>query len=233
VATAVFPSVEVIDQLRARGFEKGVLITHHPMDCNLQTKEVWSFPDADAIRFLRKAGIGLYALHTPLDRDGPCGTGRTFAEAIGIQVAGTFFPYEGHDAGLYGSTAAKDLRSLALLVESAVGHAVMAHRYCADALSRVGVVGGGINISTIEQAAVLGINVIVTGISVINEHSAAAHRRAKDLGISWIGATHYSSERFGCEKLAVWLRGMGMPAFFCQGRPDFFDRGDGDAGAVG
>jgi putative NIF3 family GTP cyclohydrolase 1 type 2 len=213
-ATAVFPSRRVIAHLRDTGFCDGVLVTHHPMHWDLKTPQVWSFPDTESLNFMRDQRIALYALHTPLDRDGPCATGRTFAEAIGMHVEQTFYPYMGHEAGVVGQSPTDNLRQLARIIASAVGHEVATHRYNTASLDRVAVVGGGVDLQAIEQAAALGVQALVTGISVINAHSASAHHAAERSGMAWIGASHYSSERFACEALAVSLRSLGLPSFF-------------------
>jgi putative NIF3 family GTP cyclohydrolase 1 type 2 len=224
-ATAVFPSPRVLAQLRDAGFCSGVLLTHHPMHWDLKTPDVWSFPGAKALDFLRDRQIALYALHSPLDRDGPCATGRTFAEAIGVGFERTFYPYMGHDAGVIGRSPAADLHELTGIVASAVGHDVTTHAYNRGDIERIGVAGGGVNLEAIEQAASLGVQAIVTGISVINAHSESAHASAARNGIAWIGASHYSSERFACEALAVALRRMGLPSHFCADTADAADMG--------
>ncbi len=222
VYSSVFPDADVINAILDAEVQDCLLFTHHPMSWNLASEPVWSFISDEHLQQMRERRIAFYALHTPLDRDSGYGTARTLAHAVGLEPTGGFFRYHGHDAGLYGSAPDDDPAAFRARAEVAVGHEIAVHEY-GEAFRMIGVVGGGISRDALEEAAALGIDAIVTGISVVNKHSANAHSYAESRGISWFGLTHYSSESFACKAMTGYFQNLGLESTFVPGTPCMAD----------
>ncbi|MCP4647167.1 MAG: hypothetical protein GY852_05430 [bacterium] len=64
-----------------------------------------------------------------------------------------------------------------------------------------------------------GVSVLVTGITAKNAHSKESHDYAKANGISILGGTHYSTEKFACKKMCDYFNGLGLESEFISGKP--------------
>jgi putative NIF3 family GTP cyclohydrolase 1 type 2 len=103
-------------------------------------------------------------------------------------------------AGVFGKTDCATVQNLRNKFQEIVGHEVSLYHYgngeIKDGIVAV-VAGGGLD-ETIEEIAQNKVNVLVTGITVQNDHSKRAHEFANKHGINILGGTHYSTERFAC-----------------------------------
>jgi putative NIF3 family GTP cyclohydrolase 1 type 2 len=82
---------------------------------------------------------------------------------------------------------------------------------------RVGVcAGGGNDADVVADLIENGVNVLVTGVSVENAHSAPVHAMEKEHGISLLGGTHYSSEKFACIAICGYFAKLGIDAEFVE-----------------
>jgi putative NIF3 family GTP cyclohydrolase 1 type 2 len=63
------------------------------------------------------------------------------------------------------------------------------------------------------------VNTLISGLSVKNVYSQAAHELEQVHGINLLGGTHYSSEKFACMAMCEYFRKLGLPAEFVPDTP--------------
>jgi putative NIF3 family GTP cyclohydrolase 1 type 2 len=230
VYTSVFPSEKVLERILNSNERDIMLFTHHPM--------IWD-PAPDRGPFtnippellgpLKEHRVSYYAIHIPLDANGPYSTGVSLAKALGINPERYFFEYGGVDVGVVGTIDVTTLSELADRVTNAVGHDVKVWNYGSETItnSQVAVVGGGGGEPDIAtEVADMGLNTYVTGITSIIETyppSAQFHEVCKDRKINAIGATHYSTEKFACIAMVDYFKNLGVPCEFIEDDPRFSD----------
>lgn len=96
------------------------------------------------------------------------------------------------------------------------------HRYGGEGIKnqKVALVtGGGNKIDFLEEIAEKGINLLVSGVTTRNEYSQEAHNYAKNKGISILGGTHYSTEKFACIRMCKYFEKQGLSSMFVEGEP--------------
>lgn len=230
VYTAVFPSDKVLKQVLAKGEQNILVFTHHPMDWitrNMGTP----FQDINKefLSQLKEKRISIYTLHVPLDKNGEYSTSVNYAKAIGVSYDEDFAEYFGVMAGVIGKSSAATLSELAKQVAGAVGHKVKILPYGQEDIARqkIAVVGGGGNdLDIMKELIEKNIKTFVTGIvKAINDYppAVAFDKLAKDHKINLIGATHYSSEKFACQKMCDYFTKMSLTAEYVEDEPDFGD----------
>jgi putative NIF3 family GTP cyclohydrolase 1 type 2 len=67
------------------------------------------------------------------------------------------------------------------------------------------------------------INVLVTGLTKLNDYSKQAHDFAKKNKINILGGTHYSTEKFACIAMVDYFKKLGLKAEFLDGKPGMAD----------
>lgn len=230
VYTAVFPSNRVLDYLLNNKETDILLFTHHPMN--------W-YPDEGGVPFrnipmeylkrLKERKISYYAIHVPLDKNGPYGTTSSLARVLNIEAEKEFFEYFGVFVGIIGKTKQKSLLGLAKQVEDTVGHRVKVWEYGSSEIpdQRVALVAGGGNDPDVAQGIVdAGVKTFITGITQKNldwEPSLKFHEICEENEISMIGGTHYSTEKFACIAIKKFFESFGLPSEFVEDEPNFLD----------
>ena len=68
-----------------------------------------------------------------------------------------------------------------------------------------------------------GIDVLITGVTLDNKYTRAAHEMARENAINILGGTHYSSEKFACMEVCKYFDGLGLLATFVEDAPCFED----------
>ncbi len=222
VFTAVFPSDAVMRKILDEGARDALLFIHHPATWDIRkSPEVFRQMDRDLLRQFRDARISIFNLHVPLDNYGPHSTSVTLAKALRISPVKPFAPYFGALAGIIGETGARTVHELKIMFERAVGHTVRLYNYGEDAIRNhsVAVIAGGGLIESIMEVDRNNCNVFVTGISVKNVQSAAAHEYAGKHRINILGGTHYSTEQFACRSMAGYFQNIGLQSQFIGDQP--------------
>ena len=222
VYTAVFPSREVMQRILEEGTQDAMLFVHHPSIWDIRkAPEVFYQMDRDLLTRFKDRRISVFNLHVPLDNFGKYSTSATLAEALSIKPEKPFAAYFGALAGVFGKTQAATVQELKQLFQEAVGHTVRLYHYGEDVVCEgtVAVVAGGGLTETIEEIAQNNVNLLITGITVKNEHSKGAHEYAEKQGINILGGTHYSTEKFACQALVEYFKELGLPAHFIEGIP--------------
>ena len=227
VYTAVFASREAMEKVLAKEETEILLFVHHPKGWDLTKADEFPPMDRGLLEEFRRKKISIFNLHVPLDVNGPYSTSVTLARAIGMRPEGGFFDYYGGPAGVIGRTQCTTADGLLRALESAIGHRARLYPYGGRKIrdGAVGVIaGGGNTIQAHEELVRKGINVLVTGVTVENEFSRAAHESARKNKISLIGGTHYSTEAFACRAMCGFFTNkLGLRAEFVEEKPGMED----------
>jgi putative NIF3 family GTP cyclohydrolase 1 type 2 len=223
VYTAVFPSDDVMQKILDEGVENAMLFVHHPSIWDItKAPEVFSQMDVELLRQFKKRNISIYNLHVPLDSYGEYSTSKTLADAIGVKIEKPFFEYHGGLAGVIGITDCKNLAELRQKFEKIVGHKVGFYKYGNEKIEnqRVAIVaGGGNDLDVLTELKQEGINVLITGITALNNHSKKVHDFEKVNKISLLGGTHYSTETFACKEMCKYFEKLNLPCKFVEETP--------------
>ena len=223
VFTAVFPSDKVLKEILALDRENILLFTHHAMTWDIRnTPKVFSEIGRDLLEELQERKISLYALHVPLDKNGKYSTSVNLAKAVGIVSEEGFCEYFGVQVGMIGKTTLRSVEQLADKLAYAVGHKTKIYDYGDKFITdgRVAVAaGGGCQDWVLEEVAERDVNTLLTGITVENEHTRAAHELAKAMKINIIGGSHYSTEKFACMAMTTYFEKLGIPSQFIEDDP--------------
>jgi len=228
VYTAVFPSDQTLMKILKNNVCDAMLFLHHPMDWDLSKNPNKAFyiMNSELLRQLRERRISLFNFHYPLDNYSDYSNSKTLAEAIGIMIEKPFAEFSGALCGVIGTIDCKDVYVLNAKYSQAVGHETKLYQYGDSKIinNRVAVVaGGGNDTSVVNEVIENGVNVLISGLSVNNKYSLAAHELEKENNINLLGGTHYSSEKFGCIAMCDYFKKLGLPSEFIDDSPCFED----------
>ncbi|MFW9807432.1 MAG: Nif3-like dinuclear metal center hexameric protein [Candidatus Thorarchaeota archaeon] len=230
VYTSVFPSNRVLDYLLATKERNILLFTHHPMNWYLDEGGVpFRNIPMEYLKRLKERGISYYAIHVPLDKNGPYGTTSSLARELSIETEKEFFEYFGVFVGIIGKTKQESLLDIAKQVEETVGHRVRIWEYGSSGIpdQRVAIVAGGGNDPDVALGMVdAGVKTYITGVTQKNPDwtpSLKFHEICEKNGINIVGATHYSTEKFACIAIQKFFEKVGLPAEFVEDEPNFRD----------
>lgn len=222
VYTAVFPSRDVMQKILNDGTQDAMLFVHHPSIWDIRkAPEVFQQMDRELLQQFKDRRISIYNLHVPLDNFGKYSTSVTLAKELGIKPEKSFAPYFGALAGVFGKIDAVTVQGLRKRFEKAVGHKVSLYNYGNNKIKEgtVAVVAGGGLDESIEEIAQNNVNILITGITVKNEHSKKAHEFAEKHRINILGGTHYSTEKFACISMVDYFEKVGLPSEFVEDKP--------------
>lgn len=222
VFTAVFPSEKVLDHILQKNISNAMLFLHHPMIWDIRkAPKVFSNISKEYLKEFKKRNISIFALHVPLDNFGEYSTSSTLADQLHITEKTAFAEYFGALAGVIGTSNVKTIDELKNIFENAVGHKIWIYTYGDTVIKnqKVAIIAGGGLTEYIQTIADLWINTFVTGISWKNSHSEDAHDIAKKYGINILWWTHYSTEKFACQKMVGYFEEQGIPTKFIDDDP--------------
>lgn len=150
------------------------------------------------LKRLLAADVALYSAHLPLDLHPEVGNNAVLAGALGVEVRGTFAREGGVDIGVWGDL---DIRREALCarLDELLGVRVRLVPGGPERVRRVGVVTGS-GARSIGEAAVLGLNALVTG-----EGPHHTYFDAMEEGVNVYYGGHYATETWGVRALAEHL----------------------------
>ncbi len=229
VYTAVFPTEAVLRHILDKQEKDALLFVHHPAIWDIsKAPNVFQQINRDLLRNLRENRISLFNFHVPLDNFGPFSTSVTLTNALGMRIEKPFIEYFGGMAGVIAITGSASLAELASSFEAALGHRIKTYDYGTRNIinGRVAVIaGGGNDCASLKEIAGENINILVTGITRLKpgKPSEQVHALAKEAGISLIGGTHYSTEKFACISICEYFRKLGIESEFIPGEPGFED----------
>ena len=227
VYTAVFPSYAVMQTVLDKGEKDIMLFVHHPSNWDLAKAppgfHLMNIPQLEAFR---NQHISIYNLHVPLDNFSEYSTSATLAKALGLTELKPFYLYYGSLACVYGKTNLKTVHEMQDKFAAMLGHKASLYLCGSPEISNgiVAVAAGGGNIADLhKQLAKDSVNLLVTGITVENEHSKTAHDKARENKINLLGGTHYSTEKPACQAMRGYFQKLGLPSEFIEGEAGMGD----------
>ncbi len=156
-------------------------------------------PHFRRVKALIESGTGLYSAHLPLDSHTEVGNAAVLARALRMTCLEPFGHYRGVPVGWHGKlTEWPDctLGELASTLTALLGARVVTLPGGPDEISKVGVVTGA-GASALEEAAALGLDVLITGEA--RHHHAI---EAAESGVTMLLGGHYATETWGVKKVA-------------------------------
>ena len=224
VYTAVFPSDRVLLEILKHNVCDAMLFLHHPMNWDLSKDPDTAFyvPNPELLKELRERRVSFFNFHYPLDNYSHYSTSKTLAEALGIIVEKPFAEFSGALCGVIGTTDCNNIHDLNEKFSQTVEHETKLYPYGKNIIAnnRVAIVaGGGNDVAVVKEAIENDVNVLISGLSLKNKYSSAAHELEKEHGINLLGGTHYSSEKFACIAMCEYFRELGLPSEFVHDVP--------------
>lgn len=166
-----------------------LLIVHHGLFWGHQ--KAISGLHGKRIKELIKYDMSLYASHHPLDSQPSFGNNAVISKLLGVNTLTKFGNYKGDSWGFRGTIVKTPFDKFVKKLESVLRTKVHVLPFGPKEITKVGVVSGGGGFA-VEEAAELGLDVLVTG-----ESSHKAYGESRDLGVNVIFAGHYHTEVFG------------------------------------
>ncbi len=224
VFSITFPDKNVLQEILDRKEQDILIFSHHPMGYN-PTSEGFPFYNipVETLQKLKDQRISLYALHTPLDKNGRYSTSVNLARNLNLQVAGEFCEDNGIQCGVICNTDAATVNDFAESVRNLVGHEVKILKNGDEHISggQVAIVSGAGNVGfAAREIAELRINLYLTGCTrkVLGvEPIMDFHCLIKEHGINVIGATHYSTEKYSSIAMVQYFKKLELEAEFIEG----------------
>ncbi len=202
VYTLVFPSDDVIAEVRRRAYGRPALVfTHHPMDLETSGRGLMPIPTTTLER-MREGGISLYSAHAPLDCHDAVSTSCALARAIGVPATETFAGFMGGCAGVIGEISPVAFDEFLGCVRRGCDIERLDTKQAHDNVRRVAVVAGGAAFPPLMQEAVdAGCDTYVTGDFRVRhggpwaeEHRPEFDAFVADVPLNLIGASHFATE---------------------------------------
>lgn len=218
----VFPSEEVLAQVAGRARPGSLIFTHHPMDMETGGRGLLPISE-ERLERLRRGRVSLYAAHAPLDCHEATSTSRALAEAVGVPVEGTFAPYYGGQAGVWGRIAPTPFSDFVERVKKACGVDKVEAQLARPTVERVAVVAGGAAYPALmAEAQALGCDTYLSGDWRIRhggawaeEHRPRFEEALKAIDLNLVGGSHYGTEMLVLRhKMVPYFRSLGLAAEF-------------------
>ena len=128
--------------------------------------------------------------------------------------------------GVIGTTDCKSIDELSHCYTQTVGHKTSVYAYGNGNIQgeKVAVCpGGGNAMFVINEMMDNNIKTLITGVTIINDHSRETHSFARENKFNVLGGTHYSSEKFAPMEICKYFNNLGLPSEFIEDDPDLFD----------
>jgi putative NIF3 family GTP cyclohydrolase 1 type 2 len=226
VYTAVFPTEQVLQKIINDVIKDAMLFVHHPSIWDSRRPDPFYQMDRSLLEKLKENGISIYNLHVPLDNFSEYSTSKTLADALDIQIEKPFAICRRALCGIIGKTECKSIEELHNKFSKVLGHNTSLYLY-GDTSIREGriaiVAGGGNNIDTVSEMIDNNVDVLITGISANNENYSDIHSLEQKNRINVLGGTHYSTEKFACQKMCTYFEKLGLVSTFIEGEPVYED----------
>ena len=204
VAVAVDASMATIRGAVEVGAD--LLLVHHGLFWDPDPRLVG--PRFDRIETLMKGGVGVYAVHLPLDAHPEVGNAAELAREVGIRLEGRFAEGKGVEIGWWGVMRASREAFHKEVVRVVQGPVRLIPGGPAQ-VERIGVItGAGGNF--IREAAEKGLDTLLTG-----EGPHHTFVEAMEYGVNVLYAGHYATETWGVKAVARRLEDrFGLPWHF-------------------
>jgi dinuclear metal center YbgI/SA1388 family protein len=206
-ALGVSASLEFLRRAAADGAD--LAIVHHGLFWKGHMEPVTG-PLKKKLALLLESGMSLAAWHLPLDAHPRLGNNAALLRLLGASGLRPFGGYDGQNIGMSG-TLKEPLspQKAAALLAAGLDAKPLLFPYGPRPIRRVGAVSGGAA-RMFPQAAEAGLDLFVTG-----EAGESSQESARELGVSFISAGHYNTEKGGVLALGRLLeRRFGIKTFF-------------------
>jgi putative NIF3 family GTP cyclohydrolase 1 type 2 len=226
VYSAVFPTEEIMQRIIDDGAKDAMLFLHHPSIWDIRRPKPFYQMDKVLLEKFKDNRISIYNLHVPLDNFSEYSTSKTLADALDVEIEKPFKYYCGALSGVIGKTKCKTAEELHNKLSQVLGHKASLYLYgdCNIKDGRIAIVaGGGNNKATVSEMIENNVNVLITGISVNNASYSEVHKYEQKSGINVLGGTHYSTEKFACQKMCTYFEKLGLVSTFIKGEPVYED----------
>jgi putative NIF3 family GTP cyclohydrolase 1 type 2 len=226
VYSAVFPTVDIMQKIIDDGTKDAMLFLHHPSIWDIRRPKPFYQMDKSLVEKFKENRISIYNLHVPLDNFSEYSTSKTLAEVLDIEIEKPFKLYCGALSGVIGKTKCKSLEELHNKFSQVLGHKTSLYLYGDSNIKdgRIAIVaGGGNNKATASEMIENNVKVLITGISVNNSSYSEVHEYEQRIGINVLGGTHYSTEKFACQKMCTYFKKLGLVSTFIEGEPVYED----------
>jgi len=227
VYCAVFPTEEIMEKIIDDGVTDAMLFLHHPCIWDIRrAPQVFYQMKRTLLEKFKDNRISIYNLHVPLDNFSEYSTSKTLADVLDIKIENSFMKYRGALCGVIGETECKNMEELHNKFSNVIGHSTSLYLYGDTNIKdgRIAIVaGGGNNKETLAEMIENNVNVLITGISANNESYLEVHKFEQKNCINLLGETHYSTERFACQKMCMYFEKLGLASTFIKGEPVYED----------
>ena len=226
VYSAVFPTKEILQTIINDDATDAMLFLHHPSIWDIRRLKPFYQMDKELLEKFKENRISIYNLHVPLDNFSEYSTSKTLADVLDIEIEKPFKEYCGALSGVIGKTKCKSIEELHDKFSKVLGHDTSLYLYGDSDIKdgRIAIVaGGGNNIDTVFEMIENKVNVLITGISVNNENYSEVHELEQKNCINVLGGTHYSTEKFACQKMCTYFEKLGLVSAFIEGEPVYED----------
>ena len=192
IACGVSASRELFERADAAGAQ--LVLVHHGLFWERDSRVV----DArmkGRLQALFDADLSLVAYHLALDAHPEVGNNALLARELGVEVERPF-------GGIgFGGRLAEPLPAETFVgeIRSRIGQDPLVFPYGPERVERVAIVSGG-GASYVAEAAAEGYDLLLTG-----EAAEPTMHSARELGIHFVAAGHYATERLGVQALAEQL----------------------------
>ncbi|NFA61005.1 Nif3-like dinuclear metal center hexameric protein [Clostridium sporogenes] len=222
VYSAVFPTDDILQKIIDDGVNNAMLFLHHPSIWDIRRPIPFYQMNKTLLEKFRERRISIYNLHVPLDNFSDYSTSKTLADALDIEIEKPFASYRGALCGVIGKTKCKNIDELKSKFSFVLGHDTCLYLYGDRHITngKVAIVaGGGNNIDTITEMIENKVDILITGISTNDGNHSEVHNLEKEKCINVLGGTHYSTEKFACEKMCTYFERLGLVSTFIEGEP--------------
>jgi dinuclear metal center YbgI/SA1388 family protein len=190
VVCAVSSSLELFERAAAAGAQ--LVVVHHGLLWENEPRTI-DMRMRRRLEALFDSDVNLAAYHLALDAHPEVGNNALLARELGVEVDGPF-------AGIgVGGRAAASLDDLLALVRERIAPEPLVFAEGPGEIARVAIVSGG-GARYLPQAAEEGYDLFLTG-----EPAEPSLHLARELGITFVAAGHYATERLGVQALTASL----------------------------
>ena len=194
IATGVSAHLELFELAAAERAD--LLLVHHGLFWGSGHTSI-DAPLKRRLRVLFDADISLAAYHLPLDANLELGNNALLAQALGAQALRPFALHRGEPIGVLADIAGGALAAQELFerVRAATSREPLVLDGGPARVGRLAIVSGA-GADYLGDAAAAGADAFITG-----EPAERSMAQARELGLHFIAAGHYATERFGVRRL--------------------------------
>lgn len=204
--------VSLTEELIQKAIENGsdLILTHHGLFWNKDSRVVTG-PYRRKLKLILEAGIALAAYHLPLDFHDELGNNIQLAKKLELKNVKGIITNSRYSESVMGDAGHVKIEELNLRLAKILGRKPTTLSFGAPKIGKVAIITGAAQ-GYFEKAVAEGADCFITG-----EASEYNYAQSKELGVHFIAAGHYQTERFGIialgEKI---LKELGIPSEFVE-----------------